>query len=84
MAEEEAARLRRKKEKEKADLVSSKSQSLEDAYLISPFWREYFKLLEQVLLDKKRENRILTEIKMLKLIESFNEVASKIIRSYVL
>lgn len=40
-------------------------------------------MLEQVLQDKDRANRILTEIKMLKLIESFNEVASKIVKCYV-
>lgn len=87
VAEEEAARLRKRKEKEMAELMNTKSNSVEEAFSISSFWRDYFRALEQVV-SRPKEKRSLeamleSELNMLILVEYFNSVAVKIVQSYV-
>lgn len=52
MAEQEAARQRKKKERQIAEL-SAKHQSVEDEFHITSFWRDYFRAYEVVMKDSK-------------------------------
>ena len=48
LAEEEAARQKKKKEKELAELLNTKNQTIEETYIISAFWRDYIRAFEQL------------------------------------
>ena len=58
LAEEEAVRLRKKKERENVEQISVKNQSTEDEYNISSFWRDYFRAYEAVAKESKEKRTL--------------------------
>jgi hypothetical protein len=80
MAEEERVRQRKKKEKEMAEIISTKNQNVQESFSISAFWREYYKYYEVVIKGDKgqRNDQIEREIGLLREIEFFNAAVRRI------
>lgn len=69
-----------------AELLSTKNQRVEEAYSISIFWREYFRVFEQLIVEKEKhslETVLEREMNMLKTIEYFNNSVINVVQDYV-